>query len=155
MLGAVIAHDIEGDDLLGLLATQPDMPPAHRFVIASIDKDMKQIPGLHYNWLKPNSGVYSLEPEECRRFFFEQALMGDRTDGFYGCPDIGPKRADKILDAAGEGNEWEAIVAAYKKKGLSEDVALSNARCAWILRDGDYDWEKKQVRLWTPERMTQ
>ena len=29
-LGAVIAHDIEGDDLLGLLATQPDMPPAHR-----------------------------------------------------------------------------------------------------------------------------
>ena len=141
-----MAPRLEGDDLLGLAATELDGD----FIIATIDKDLDQIPGLHYNWDKFDLGVYEVTKAEGERFFYKQALMGDRVDGYDGCPGIGPKRADKILGDCEPGEEWEAIVAAYEKAGLNESVALANARCARILRAGEYDWNTNTVRLWTP-----
>jgi len=42
------------------------------------------------------------------------------------------------------------VVAAYNKKGLSEEVALENARLARILRNGEYDTDTGEVKLWNP-----
>ena len=39
---------------------------------------------------------------------------------------------------------------AYEDKGLSDDDALMNARLAKILQHEDYDYEKEQVILWSP-----
>ena len=91
-----------------------------------------------------------------------QTLTGDTTDGYTGCPGIGPKTAEKILQAAlAEGTTeanpaqlreiyWQHVVKAYAKAGLSEEEALTQARVARICRNSDYDFKTKQVILWSP-----
>jgi DNA polymerase-1 len=58
------------------------------------------------------------------------------------------KTAEKLLDK--EGAEWQTVVNAYEKAGMGEDEALLNARMAFILRDGYYDKDTKEITLWTP-----
>lgn len=146
---------LEADDLLGILATHPlKAYPEERKIICSIDKDLRTVPGLHWNWDKQMSGFD--EPDEVHAydgelFFYRQILTGDSTDGYAGCPGIGPKTAEKILvDGMPEEEFWPAIVAAYEKEGLTEEDALVTARCARILRAGEYDFKKKEPVLWTP-----
>lgn len=133
---------LEGDDLCALLMDED-------CVVATIDKDLRQVEGWHYNWDKDEAPVY-VTAAEGERFFYEQTLTGDRVDGYYGCPGMGPVTAGKLLDATEPEGWWDAVVAAYAKKGLSEAVALDNARCARILRGDDYDFDTQEIRLWTP-----
>lgn len=153
-----IRPTLEGDDVLGILATHPKLYPGEK-IIAAIDKDLKTIPGKLYNYDKKT--LEKITFPEADRFFIKQALMGDRTDGYPGCPGVGPKTSEKILDKAlEEMNEevlpvtaedyWPYVVEAYEKKGLSEEVALMNARVARILRATDYDYKNKEPILWTP-----
>jgi DNA polymerase-1 len=74
--------------------------------------------------------------------------MGDATDGYGGCPGIGPKTAEKLLDK--HGAVWKTVVDAYLKAGLTEEDAIMNARMARILRAEDWDFENNEVKLWTP-----
>ena len=138
---------LEADDLLGILGTSyPD-----RYIIASIDKDLRQIPTWNYNWRTGVMDSFSLE--EANRYFFMQVLTGDPTDGYKGCPGIGPKRAEKILEGVNvldEKEAWRVVVEAYASKGLTEEEALQQARVARILRHTDYDLEKDEVVLWEP-----
>lgn len=134
---------LEGDDVIGLNAT--GMLAEHT-VICSLDKDLKTIPGYHYNFGKEE--FFKVTKEEADHWHMVQTLTGDTTDGYSGCPGIGPKTADKIL--SGDGTMWEKVVKAYAKAGLGEEEALTQARVARILRYDDYDFENNQVKLWTP-----
>jgi DNA polymerase-1 len=40
------------------------------------------------------------------------------------------------------------VLDAFESKGLGEEVAIENARLARILRDGEYNFETKEVKLW-------
>ena len=138
---------LEGDDILGILSTHPALIKGEK-VVVSIDKDMKTIPGLHFNYGK-DEGIYSVDEQEADYNHLFQTLMGDTTDGYPGCPGVGAKGAAKILDGV-TGPMWPAVVKAYEKAGLSETIALENARVARILRASDYDFKTKEVKLWTP-----
>jgi DNA polymerase-1 len=134
---------LEGDDVIGLNATGKN---AERYIICSLDKDLKTIPGSHYNFGKDE--FFEITEEEADYWHMIQTLTGDTTDGYSGCPGVGPKTAEKIL--SGGGPMWDKVVAAYAKAGFGEEEALTQARVARILRHGDYDFENNQVRLWTP-----
>ena len=142
----VRAPRLEGDDLLGLLATKE---PTAGKIIVTIDKDLAQIPGMLYN---PDTDVLrEVLPAEGRRLHALQTLTGDRTDGYPGCPGIGPKRAAALLDALEEPEDvWPAIVAAYEKAGQTEADALLQARLAFVLRQGYFNRQTNEVKLWTP-----
>jgi DNA polymerase-1 len=75
-----------------------------------------------------------------------QTLTGDKTDGYPGLEGIGPVKADKILK---EGT-YEEVLQAYRNAGFNDEFALSQARCARILRHGEYDWATKEIKLWNP-----
>lgn len=152
---------LEGDDVLGILATARIVRGEK--VVVSIDKDMKTIPGLHYNPTKADDGIVTVDPIAADLMHMKQSLMGDVTDGYSGCPGIGPKRADVILNEAMDEYLrdfpeplsvahacWPAVVRAYQKAGLSVEVALTMARVARICRASDYDFKKKEVILWHP-----
>lgn len=128
--------NLEGDDVLGLLMTDET-------ALWSRDKDLKQIPGLH--WV--DDDWEEVTEEEADRFFLFQVLAGDTADGYGGCPGVGPVRANRILD---ENCTWEAVVAAYENKELSEADALITAHQARILRAGEYDYQNMEPILWTP-----
>lgn len=139
---------LEGDDILGILSTAKGLIDGDKFV-ATIDKDLKQIVGKHFSMSRVDDGITEVTPEEADRFFYMQTLTGDATDGYSGCPGIGPKKAAAILDEAGP-NPWPAIVKAYEKAGLNEDAALQQARVARILRASDYNFKTKEPILWKP-----
>jgi DNA polymerase-1 len=136
---------LEADDCMGILATKF---PGKAFP-ATMDKDLLTIPGrmFHLNQKLEGKWVESNEKDGNRQFLL-QALMGDATDGYGGCPGIGPKTAEKLLDK--HGAVWKTVVDAYLKAGLTEEDAIMNARMARILRAEDWDFENNEVKLWTP-----
>lgn len=134
---------LEADDCIGILATMAKN--RDKCIIISGDKDMRTLPGYHYDFLRE---VYEyISDEEADRSFFMQTLTGDTVDGYGGCPKVGKVNAERILD---EDCSWQAVVKAFEKQGLTERDALVQARVARILRASDYDFKTKEVRLWTP-----
>ena len=131
---------LEADDAMGIFATMWEDT-----VICSPDKDMRQIPGDLYD-MSDNTFITKVEG---LRWHLIQAMAGDQTDGYGGCPGIGIKRAVTIFEK--DGYTWEAVVKTFAEKDLGEDIALQNARLAKILTIDDYDFDNKQVRLWTPD----
>ena len=152
-----IKETLEADDVLGILMTHPKLVPGKK-VIASIDKDLLQIPGRHFN---PNTKDKRVVKEiDGEWLFFKQTLMGDPVDEYPGVPGIGPKKAQDIIQEAVNANAhlcgtltacvWEDIVATYEKAGLTAGDALVQARVARILRHTDYDFKTKRPILWSP-----
>ena len=153
----VVSQDcLEGDDYIGILATRPS--PKRR-VIVSEDKDMQTLPGVEI-WRQDK--LVETTPESADRFWRFQTLMGDSTDGYAGCPGIGPKSAETVLDRPGD--PWANIIDAYRKgcakrpdaldkAGVStpDELALLNARLARILRHTDWDSGAKAPILWSPD----
>lgn len=135
---------LEADDVMGIIASREPS----KYVICSTDKDMRTIPAYLYNWNKMTEPELITE-EEADLWFYTQTLTGDTTDGYSGCPSIGPVKAAKILEAVPRDQWWEAIVEAYATKGLTEEDALVQARVARILRATDYSKEKGVI-LWRP-----
>jgi hypothetical protein len=144
---------LEADDILGILSTHPNIVPGKR-IIVSIDKDLKTIPGWLFNPDKDDF-PWEVSTPEANRWWLYQTLMGDRVDCYPGCPGIGPKKAGRILSQFNVERPnlrrwWEDVVFAFESRGLTADDALLQARLARILRHTDYDFKKKEVKLWTP-----
>ena len=82
---------------------------------------------------------------------FSQALIGDTTDNYPGCPGIGKVKAEVIL--AGQSDEaamWAAVLKAFEKAGLTRRDAITHVRLARILRASEYDPDRKLPILWNP-----
>lgn len=151
----MVVEGLEADDALGILTTGDTWRPGEEKVICSTDKDMLTIPGLHFNWRTPDVGVFRISKEQADRHFYMQILTGDSSDGYPGCPGIGPVKAAKALNAPSQfewDHPWLRIVAQYELKGLTEDDALVQARLARILRAEDWDNDTKRPILWTPPK---
>jgi len=140
---------LEGDDVLGIMATGSFIKGEK--IIVSIDKDMKTIPCSYYRSTHPDEGVVEVDETEADYWHLLQTLTGDTTDGYKGCPGIGPKKAEAILEAD---PTWGAVVATYEKAKLGEEEALIQARCARILRASDFNFKTKEPILWTPTAST-
>ena len=75
-------------------------------------------------------------------------MAGDPTDGYSGCPGIGVKKATAIIEK--KDFKWESVCQTFRERGLSDDDALLNARLAKILQKEDFDHDRNQPILWTP-----
>lgn len=142
---------LEADDVIGILATSEKIIKGDKCVW-SFDKDFKTIP-CKFAKGTPEGNIKKsiISPEEADWWFMYQTLIGDRTDGYTGCRDIGDKKARKILGEAGQKSleeMWKLVVDTYIQQGQTEEDALLNARMARILRNTDYDFKNKEVRLW-------
>lgn len=144
---AEIVEPLEADDLLGVWATDSNYCKGSRKIIVSTDKDMRTIPCELWNPNKAEEGIKKITKEDADRFHLYQTLIGDSTDGYMGCPTIGPTRANRILN---EGATWDAVVQAYETQGQSVVDALVQARLARILRVENYDPVTKKIKYWKP-----
>ena len=102
---AIPSHGMESDDLLAMWRVQ-SIANGKSPIIASVDKDMLCLSGMHYRL--PKGVCYGEESRDIKRlitvseweaakFYYKQLLMGDPTDSIPGLPAIGPKRAEAIL----------------------------------------------------------
>jgi len=131
---AIVSSGEEADDLIAIEATS--IGPS--CVVASIDKDMLQIPCFHYNFKRDE--WHQVSEFEGLHFFYEQILTGDRADNIVGLKGIGPVKAKKILtECETEDDLWEAVLQAYDG---NIDRVIENARLLWLRR--------QQEELWLP-----
>lgn len=83
---------LEGDDVIGILATNPGYLGVDEAIPVSCDKDFKTIPGRFY-WLTENK-VLTISEEEADMWHLYQTIKGDTTDGYGGIPGCGEKVGD-------------------------------------------------------------
>lgn len=143
---------LEADDCMGILSTHKTLIPGKKIIVSS-DKDMKTIPGQLFNPDKHDAPVQVSEVE-ADRYFMQQVITGDSTDGYPGAKGVGPK--SKFVLALAECKTakemWAQVKAAYESKGFTEQDAIIQARCARILRANDWDFQGRKVRYWNPPR---
>jgi DNA polymerase-1 len=142
----IIKPRLEADDVMGIVSTRAP----GKFIIVSGDKDMQQIPGLLYY----QGELRETSTAQADRYHLIQTLTGDATDGYPGCPGIGAIRAELFVDGKvwPELKPWQSVVRLFKesKANLTEADALLQARLARILRNTEWDFDKSEVKLWTP-----
>lgn len=145
---------IEADDLLGIVGTK-GLPDKSMPIIVTVDKDLRQVPGWHFNPDKDDFPVRVTE-EEGDRYFHQQWMSGDATDNIPGLFRWGPAKAQKLLDATPRAEWSAAVLRAYSEHPRKYDrsYALAMARCVRILRDGEWDKAKQVPILWKPPALT-
>jgi hypothetical protein len=112
---------IEADDAMSIVQTAIAREGGHESIICSIDKDLMQVGGKHFNW--QHDTFYQVDHVKGYKMLWKQALTGDSTDNIIGCGEriekvygskakkagekyiarvgVGPKEADKIIEEAG------------------------------------------------------
>jgi hypothetical protein len=143
--GAVAFSSVEADDVLGMLQSDDT-------VICSIDKDLLQIPGSHFNWVHWSEsdgkvGKYEVSPLEGALSLWKQALTGDSVDNIEGIYRMGPKTAAKLMDhctteeemKAVAAHEWGKFVAKAAESEVSAEALMET--CYRLVKIGGPDAE--------------
>lgn len=162
--GARVISGRESDDEASILAHRA-LAEGVPYVIATIDKDLDQVPGLHYDYKR--KVFYDVSPEEGRKVFWTQLLSGDPTDNIPGCYRMGPAKAGKIVSLLMDEDAWDAedmwrmVVGEYKastryagcpyKLEDAETVALETARLVYMQRRENELWNPPGVPMGTIE----
>lgn len=132
---AEVAVNEEADDLMGIEQSKYQSDFGAATIICSIDKDLKQIPGHHYNFVREEFDFVT--PEQGLLFFYKQLLIGDTADNIKGVAGIGPAKAGKILDGLLGAKEEEIF------------LAVQSAYRNWLEQEwADQDWgdfQEKQL----------
>jgi hypothetical protein len=140
-----LVDNMETDDALSILQNRITSST----IIGSVDKDLYQIQGTHYNINKREVTVSSsVEALKCLAL---QILTGDATDNIFGLKGVGPVKAEKVLSGY-QPDSWLAAtqleyVHWYKKTYPMNDSILNTLLAAkhyastfelvYLLREAD------------------
>ena len=139
---------LEADDLMGMMAS------GGKAIAVTIDKDLRAVPGWHWN---PDKELEPTLVDELMadRNFYTQWLTGDSTDNVPGVWKLGPKKAATLLDSTPPQNWKSLVLATYEQKTDKDgnkytlDYALSQAICVRILRNGEYNKQDSTISVYT------
>ncbi len=161
---ARVIHGREADDEVSIegwklwrenQGKQTKASSAPQYVVASIDKDLDQIPGWHYDYMK--KVFYFVDEESARKQLWTQILAGDSGDNIPGCWRIGYEKAAEIIQreidrGAGDLGLWLEVqnqyTASKEKKGcpypdkFPPDVATETAQLVYM--------QQRPGELWQP-----
>lgn len=103
---------IESDDALSIFSTK--YKDLYEITFAHIDKDLKCIPGLHYNY--KSGEKYSMTTQASAIFAIEQVIMGDSGDGIPGVKGVGKVGAKKFVE------KYKTLEAAYGAASITKGI---------------------------------
>lgn len=143
----VMAVDEEADDAIGKASSRL----RDKCVIISADKDLRMLPGWHwemneyeYPFYATEYGHLALQKRKGKRlqlvgtgymWFYAQMLLGDKVDNIQGVKGCGDKKTFELLGHAKGIGELERVVKEqYKKAGMSEAQYEENKQLLWIRR---------------------
>lgn len=128
-----VVNGEEVDDRVSYLGcNNPDI------IMVSIDKDLDNTPGLHYNYDKKQE--YYIDEETADWNFALQLLTGDSGDNIPGLPGVGKVRAQSILPYP-DPNWREVVESEYKARGFDREYLLMNGRLLWMRREPNEMWD--------------
>lgn len=118
-----------------------------RGIVASIDKDLQQIAGRHYNFVKEE--WTEVTDEQATYNFYWHCLVGDAADNIRGAPGIGPKKASRILASGdSDGSLFDLARRTFGNDGLY----LLTGQLIWLLRKEGDVWNPPQLQHVISER---
>lgn len=132
----VVVDGEEVDDRVSWLQCAADW---EQTCIVSVDKDLDNTPGWHYNYDQQRS--YLISPEEADLNFWRQMITGDSTDNIPGIHRAGKVLANKVLPEYSTDMEqrvWEL----YQERGHDLDYFILQGRLLHMRR---YEGE-----MWSP-----
>ena len=135
---ATVSDGCEADDLMA-------MEQGEDTIICTIDKDLLQVVGEHYNFVKgefttitPLTGMFN---------FYWQFIMGDKADNIFGfdglCRVTVPKKMEWMVSELqeacmkGEKDAFEWVRSVYN----DDERLLMNGRCLYMQRYPEQIWE--------------
>jgi len=144
---AIVTEGEEADDRLGILMTQDP-----NSVCCSIDKDLMQLPGWHYNFT--TGDLVLIDARQADLNFFAQVLSGDDVDNVPGLKGIGKVKAAKALANCVSSKQcWDTCYSMYvqqfgRPKGIK--YSLEAARLLHVRRKPRQIWNPRMadIRPW-------
>ena len=138
---AIVTDGMEADDKLAIRQHELTEEFKHKdnSVIVTLDKDLDQVIGWHYNFVKKE--MYYMEQDEADLRFFKQFLTGDRIDNIQGVHGIGDKKSQKLLEDLSNKERWDCVV-----EHLGLDRAIENGHLLYMLRSDDDNFEEHAKR---------
>lgn len=128
------AEGYEADDFLYHTYVHAENP--EMLVYCSPDKDMKQIPGVHYDY--GQSKLVVVSELQAAKMFYTLMLEGDTSDNITGVPGIGPVKAQALLEPCLEWSDMYLVV-------LNKYIAAFGAYYGGIIFDETFN----TVRLYS------
>jgi 5'-3' exonuclease len=140
---AQVTEGQEADDALGIEQSANNEwvhdanggKRAGESTICSIDKDLLQVPGQHYNFVRKER--LTVTEDEGIRFFYKQLVIGDRIDDIIGVKGIGPVKAGRLLDSCPNSELFNKVRYAYN----DDARLLRNGQLLWIRREPEQVWK--------------
>ena len=145
--GAVEATGMEADDLVSIWAYEA-RESEQQYIIAGIDKDLKQIPGNHYNYKRTEHEF--VNDDMANWNLMVQCLTGDSSDNIPGIKGIGPVKAKRILEGVPEHRRWRRVLAAWRGHRAG-DPKLSYSLLAMLKSWEEFNDIQSQIRGETSE----
>lgn len=133
---AIVTEGEEADDRLGILMTKDT-----NSVCCSIDKDLMQLPGWHYNFT--TGELVLIDQRQGDLNFYAQVLSGDDVDNVPGLKGIGKVKAAKALGGClSTYHCWRVCQAMYAEQfgGKGLKYALEAARLVHVRRKPRQIW---------------
>lgn len=170
---------LEGDDVMGIIGSNPGQFNAQKAVLVSCDKDFKTIPDCDFLWCTTGN-ILKQTMETADYWHIFQTIKGDITDGYSGIPGWGDTTEEFLKEpfivepvtsilksGKNKGQEvtkwvkrqpestetlWDCIVSIGAKAGMTEEDIIKQGQMARILRDTDYNIETGEITLWQPHK---
>ncbi len=124
----------EADDALSLKATELTKNGTP-FVVASIDKDLKQVPGRHYNFVTDQ--FEEVDEVQGLRNFYKGLLIGDTADNINGVMGIGKVKAERAIGPLHAERDMFDLVRAFYN---DDERMYLNGQLMWLLREEEAIW---------------
>ena len=116
-------------------------------VLIGIDKDAKQMAGIHYNYHHSHEKFFKVSDRESQQYFFTQMLTGDSVDNIPGLPRVGAKGAEKLFAENPDTPPAELVWDMYKEKGFEWDYYYEQYYLLRMKRDIIYPFEDHFVDM--------
>lgn len=133
--GAIPQRWIEADDACAIAMTK--YKDLYNCTLCSPDKDLKQIPGNHYDYSKL---VYaSIDTTESYRILFAQCMVGDSTDNIPGLKGVGKKSPLLKFPGCSNFEHFKAYtIKCFADKNCTEEYYNEQMSLIFMLREDRY-----------------
>lgn len=112
---AMMVHGYEADDAIASAANR-----FMKSVVMTIDKDLLQIPGIHYNFVKEE--WMFVGEDDARHNLWMQVITGDTTDNIPGLPKVGPAKWKAAATAHEDVKDYAEIAwEMYQERGATKE----------------------------------
>lgn len=138
---SIMVFGKEADDAIGIDAST--YSNKKDFIIITVDKDLNQIPGWHYNFVKKKK--FYVTKNQGMRYFYHQLLTGDTVDNISGIVGIGNVTADQLLSHCVSESQCFLVVKHIYDATNSTDQMIKRGQLLKIQTKPNEMWQPPEI----------